>query len=135
MNYFKLYAIALAAFILIDSVWLGLIAKGFYQEQIGFLMTRQIRWGAAFLFYAVYILGLIVFVISPAIKGQNNQSPLLYGALFGLIAYGTYDLTNLATIEGWPIKLVVVDLLWGTFISAATSWITYWAGTIWKISL
>lgn len=135
MNYLKLYLVALAAFLLLDFAWLGFIAKGFYQEQIGFLMARQIRWGAAFLFYALYILGLLVFVISPALKGHNSTSPLLYGALLGLIAYATYDLTNLATIEGWPVKVVVFDLIWGAFISAATCWIAYWAGKVWKISL
>ncbi len=135
MNYLKLYAIALAAFLSLDFIWLGFVAKGFYQDQIGFLMARQIRWGAALLFYALYIVGLVVFAIAPAIRAHQGGAALLYGALFGLIAYATYDLTNLATLEGWPVKVVVYDLLWGAFISAAACWITYWAGTAWKISL
>lgn len=135
MDYLKLYGIALAAFLSLDFLWLGLIAKGMYQEQIGFLMAQQIRWIPAFLFYLLYILGLMVFVISPAMKEQNGASALLYGAFFGLVAYATYDLTNLATLQGWPVKVVVLDLLWGAFISAAVCWIAYWAGTNWKISL
>jgi uncharacterized membrane protein len=111
------------------------IAKNLYKEQIGHLMTDQIRWGAALLFYCLYLGGLVFFAIFPAYKQNDWPMALLNGALFGLICYATYDLTNLATLRGWPIKIVIYDLLWGTFISAATSLITFWIGTYWKNSV
>lgn len=97
-------------------------------------MTDQIRWGAAALFYCLYLFGLVFFAILPAVKQNNWNIALLNGALFGLICYATYDLTNLATLKGWPVKIVVYDMIWGTFISATTAWITYWIGTYWKTS-
>ena len=113
-------------FFAIDLLWLGVIAKSFYKDQIGFLMAEQIRWGAALLFYVLYLIGLVFFVISPALKVGQWNIALLHGALFGLICYATYDLTNLATLKDWPVAIVVCDLIWGTFVSAATSVITYW---------
>ena len=132
MNFIKFYLVSFFVFFAIDLFWLGVIAKNLYREQIGFLMTDQIRWGAALLFYCLYLIGLVFFAILPAVKQNNWNVALFNGALFGLICYATYDLTNLATLKGWPVKIVVYDLLWGTFISAATSLITYWIGTHWK---
>lgn len=134
MTFFKLYLVALLLFFAIDLVWLGVIAKSLYKEQIGFLMTDEIRWGAALLFYCLYLIGLVFFAIMPAFKQNDWSAALLNGALFGLICYATYDLTNLATLKGWPIKIVIYDLLWGTFISAATSWICFGIATRWKSS-
>jgi len=132
MNFIKFYLVAFFVFFAIDLVWLGVIAKNLYREQIGFLMTDQIRWGAALLFYCLYLVGLVFFAILPAFKQNDWSIALFNAALFGLICYATYDLTNLATLKGWPIKIVVYDLLWGTFISAITSLITYWIGIHWK---
>lgn len=123
--FIKLFFIALTVFIAIDMVWLVLVAKKFYQEQIGFLMKPDINWGAAIIFYLLFIVGLVTFVISPAIYRHSWVHALLFGALFGLITYATYDLTNLATLKNWPVLVTIVDLIWGTVLSASISVITY----------
>jgi len=121
----KLFLIALPVFFAIDMIWLVLVAKNFYKEQIGFLMRPDVNWFAAIIFYLLFIAGLITFVISPAMTKQSWIHALLYGALFGLITYATYDLTNLATIKDWPLLVTVVDLIWGTVLAASVSVITY----------
>ena len=97
--FIKLYAIALPVFFAIDMVWLGLVAKNFYKSQIGFLMKPDINWTAAIIFYLLFIVGLVLFVIMPAVEKGSWVYALLFGALFGLITYATYDLTNLATLK------------------------------------
>ena len=129
--FIKLFLIALPVFFLIDIVWLVLVAKKFYQEQIGFLMKPDINWFAAIIFYFLFIAGLVVFVISPAVLKHSWVHALLFGALFGLITYATYDLTNLATLKDWPLLVTVVDLIWGTVLASSISVITYFiAGKI-----
>lgn len=132
MKFFAIYLVSLVVFFTIDLFWLGIIAKNLYREQIGFLMSAEIKWKPAILFYALYIAGLVVFAILPAINEGNWVSALLYGGFFGLVCYATYDLTNLATLKGWPIKIVIYDLLWGTFVTGITSLITFWIGSHWK---
>lgn len=121
----KLFLIALPVFFVIDMIWLVLVAKNFYQKQIGFLMNPDINWLAAIIFYLIFICGLVVFVITPAVEKQSWVHAVLYGAFFGLITYATYDLTNLATLKDWPILVTVVDLIWGSFLAASISIITY----------
>jgi uncharacterized membrane protein len=123
--FFKLYIIALPVFFVIDIIWLTLVARKFYNRHLGFLMRPDINWYAAIIFYLLFIAGLIVFVISPALEKRSLIHALLYGALFGLITYATYDLTNLATLKDWPLIVTVVDLLWGMVLSTAVSAITY----------
>jgi len=119
-----LYLVALAVFILVDMVWLTLVAKGFYQKHLGPLLSPRVRWAAAFLFYLVYILGLLIFVMRPAFIRGDALYALFYGALFGLISYATYDLSNLATIKAWPLVVTVVDLVWGTVLGGVVSFLT-----------
>jgi uncharacterized membrane protein len=123
--FFKLFAIALPVFFAIDIVWLAAVAKNFYKEQIGFLMKPDINWLAAIIFYLLFITGLIIFVITPAMVRQSWIHALLYGALFGLVTYATYDLTNLATVKDWPMLVTVVDLVWGSLLAGSVSVITY----------
>ncbi len=123
--FIKLFFIALPVFFVIDMVWLVLVAKKFYQEQIGFLMKPDINWFAAIIFYLLFIAGLVIFVISPAVEKHSWVHALLFGALFGLITYATYDLTNLATLKDWPLLVTVVDLIWGTVLASSISLITY----------
>lgn len=123
--FIKLYLIALPTFFAIDMVWLVLVAKRFYQQQIGFLMRTDINWFAAIIFYLFFIAGLIVFVINPAVVKHSWLHALLLGAFFGFITYATYDLTNLATIRDWPLLVTVVDLIWGSVLAASVSVITY----------
>jgi uncharacterized membrane protein len=130
----KLFLIALPVFFAIDMVWLAVVAKNFYQKQIGFLMRPDINWLAAIIFYLLFITGLIVFVITPAMVRQSWVHALLYGALFGLVTYATYDLTNLATVKDWPLLVTAVDLVWGSVLAASVSVITYLiANRIWVV--
>jgi uncharacterized membrane protein len=123
--YLKLYAIALSIFFAIDMVWLGFVAKNFYRDQIGFLMRSDVNWAAAIIFYLLFVVGLVVFVIAPAIEKHSWSSAFFLGALFGLITYATYDLSNLATLKDWPLLVTVVDVIWGAVLAAAVSTATY----------
>jgi uncharacterized membrane protein len=122
----KAYCLTLLVFLAVDFLWLGLIAKGLYQRYVGHLFSEQVNWAAAFLFYLLFVLGLMVFVIYPAIKASAMMQALWMGMLFGLIAYATFDLTNLALLRGWPATITVVDILWGTVLSGIVSTAGYW---------
>jgi uncharacterized membrane protein len=124
MTFLKLYGIALPVFFAIDLTWIGFVAKNFYKQQIGYLMTSQVNWTAAILFYLLFIVGMIVFVIGPAYEVHSWTRALVYGALFGFMTYATYDLTNLATVKDWPLLVTVVDLTWGTVLAASVSTVT-----------
>lgn len=121
----KLYFITLGVFFVIDMLWLGFFARKFYAEQIGFLMTENVNWYAALTFYLVYISGLVLFVITPAIEKQSWQQALLFGAFFGFVTYATYDLTNLATLKNWPLLITIVDLIWGTVLCSSVSLLSF----------
>ena len=123
--FLKLYCIALPIFFAMDMVWLGVVAKNFYAKHIGYLMKSNVNWAAAILFYLLFIAGLVVFVVVPALDKGLWVRALLLGALFGLITYATYDLTNLATLKDWPFLITVVDLIWGTVLAASVSVATY----------
>lgn len=131
--FIKLYAIALPVFFAIDMVWLGWVAKSFYRNQIGFLMKSDINWAAAFIFYLLFVVGLVLFVITPALEKSSWMHAMVFGALFGLITYATYDLSNLATLKDWPLLVTMVDLAWGTVLAASVSVVTYFIAQ--KISL
>jgi len=124
--FLKLYLIALPVFFIIDMVWLGVVAKNFYQAQIGFLMRSPIQWYAAIIFYLLFLMGLVVFVIMPSLEARSLARVIMLGALFGLVTYATYDLTNLATVKDWPILVTLVDLVWGMVISVSVSVIVYY---------
>ena len=112
------YAAAAVVFLGLDFVWLGLVARSTYRSWIGELMRDEINLTAAVLFYLVYVVGLVFFAVGPALKGGSWQTAAVYGGLFGFFAYGTYELTNFATLKDWPIAMVVVDMAWGTALSA-----------------
>ncbi len=128
LYYLKLYLATLVAFFAIDMVWLGLVARSFYRRHLGFLLAPNPNWLAAIIFYLLFILGILLFVVLPGLKGNSLRTTLLYAALFGLITYATYDLTNLATVKNWPVLVTVVDLIWGTVLSVAVSWVGFMAG-------
>ncbi|WP_394191162.1 DUF2177 family protein [Paenisporosarcina quisquiliarum] len=123
-KHLKIYGLTLVVFFLVDIVWLAFISTKLYEDQIGFLLKDDVNWLAAALFYLLYIAGLVFFVIRPSIEQKSVRYALLAGGFFGLVTYATYDLTNLATLSDWPIFITVVDLLWGTFLNAATAAIT-----------
>lgn len=121
----KLYFISLGIFLLIDGLWLTLIAKNFYAKHLGYIMTPTPNLFAAGLFYLIYILTMVVLVVSPALEKSSLTMAITTGALFGLCAYATYDLTNMATIKDWPLIVTVVDLIWGTTLSASIASLTF----------
>lgn len=123
--FLKLYAIALPVLFAIDMLWLGVVAKDFYHNQIGTLMKSDINWTAAIIFYLIFIAGLVVFVILPAVEKNSWTHTVLFGAFFGLICYATYDLTNLAITKDWSLLVTIVDLVWGAVLAASVSVITY----------
>jgi uncharacterized membrane protein len=111
----------------LDAIWLGAVARGFYRRHLGFLMADAPNWAAAGLFYALYAVGVAVFATLPAVDAGSPLTGLWRGALFGLVAYATYDLTNMATLRGWPTIVTVVDMAWGAALSAAVAGIASWA--------
>ncbi len=119
------YLIALAIFLAIDLLWLGLIAKNFYSVKLGALMSPKVQWTPAIIFYLLFVAGVLFFVVFPAIERGSLGYALGAGALFGLITYATYDLTNLATLKNWPIIVTIVDLIWGTALSTGTAVLSY----------
>jgi uncharacterized membrane protein len=121
MKIFLVYLITVPIFFIIDLVWLGVIAKGFYQKHLGYLMRPQINWVAAILFYLLFIIGIVLFAVKPALEVQKPVWALVYGALFGFFAYATYDLTNLATVKDWPVIVTVIDLIWGTVLCGSVA--------------
>ena len=126
--YLKLYFALLVAFLAIDMLWLGLIARQFYRQQLSYILAPNTNWAAAILFYLLFIAGILVFVVLPGLQANSLQKTLVLGAFFGLITYATYDLTNLATVKDWPVLLTVVDMAWGTVLSLAVSYIGFLVG-------
>ena len=124
-SFLKLFAVALPTFLVIDLAWLGLLARSFYQNHLGHLMRAEVNWLAAMAFYLVFVAGIVVFVVWPAIERESLGHALLFGAFFGLVTYAAYDLTSLAVMEGFPLKIALVDLVWGAVLCASVSAITY----------
>lgn len=107
-------------FLVIDLLWLGVVARNFYKRQLGELLAERVRWVPALIFYVIYAFGLYVFVVSAG-EGLVFSEALGRGALFGAVAYATYDLSNYATLKQWPIAVVFADIIWGAVISGVVS--------------
>lgn len=116
----KLYFLTLVIFLCIDAFWLGLVAPKFYRSQIGHLMADKANLPAALIFYFLFIGVLVYFVVAPGLT-MPMREVILRGALFGLVTYATYDLTNFATLRDWSVLVTVVDMIWGMFLTATTS--------------
>lgn len=112
------YLLTFVVFLLTDMLWLGVIAKKLYRKYLGGFLTDEIKWAPAFIFYLLFVVGISVFVIYPSVSKNSILSAILMGALFGFFTYATYDLTNLATLKGWPLTIVVIDIIWGSILSA-----------------
>lgn len=121
----KLYLIVLPVFFAIDLVWLGLLAKDFYDAQIGTLLKADVNWTAAIAFYLVFIAGIVHFVLMPAVDRHSLKQAALNGAAFGFVTYATFDLTSLALIRDWPLLITAVDLAWGTVLTSSVSSIAF----------
>lgn len=121
----KYYGIAFSVFLLIDLFWLLLIANNLYRQYLGYIMTDKPNLLAALLFYLLFVAGIVYFVIYPSIEKDSLLYALIIGGFFGLLTYATYDLTNLATIKNWPLIITVIDMIWGVFVSASVSSISF----------
>ena len=124
-QFLKLYAISVPVFFVIDFLWLGLIAKPFYDKHLGYILRSQVLWTAAILFYLFFLLGLVVFVIAPAVESRSLTKAILLGLFFGFITYQTYELTNYALVRDWPLIVVIVDIAWGMVLSSLVSASTF----------
>jgi uncharacterized membrane protein len=120
-KYIAAYAGTAIVMVALDMLWLGVIAKPLYQSGIGHLMADKPNIGVAVVFYLLYALGVVIFAVAPQHGGSGWGTTLAMGALFGFFAYATYDLTNLATLRDWPWRLSLIDIAWGTSVSAASA--------------
>jgi uncharacterized membrane protein len=119
------YLVAAVVFLALDLVWLSLVAQDLYEHFLGDLLADSPNAAAAFVFYAIFVAGLVYFVIAPAVEEQSARTALVRGAAFGFVTYATWDLTSLAVIEDFPVGIVPIDMAWGTFVAAAVSTATY----------
>ena len=115
------YFLTSLVFFAVDMLWLGLLAKDFYRKHLGGFLSDRVNWTAAIIFYLIFIVGIFVFVILPAVEKSSLLKAIGLGAFFGFITYATYDLTNLATLKNWPLTIVIVDMAWGAVLTAIVS--------------
>jgi len=123
--YAKLYGLTVPVFFVIDLIWLGVVAKGFYQKNLKYILSPNVNWTAAIIFYLIYIAGILIFAVLPAVAKDSLRHAAVWGALFGFFTYATYDLTNLALLKDWPIIIVIVDILWGVVLCSAVATLSF----------
>jgi uncharacterized membrane protein len=121
-----LYFATLAVFFVIDLIWLLLMNSRFYKIQLAGLMSNKVNWLPAILFYLFFVVGVLLLVVLPAVDRDSWIRAMLLGGLLGMIAYSTYDLSNLATIKNWPTVVTIVDIVWGTVLSAIVATISFY---------
>ena len=121
MIYVKAYVATLIVFFAIDLIWLGVVARGFYASQLGALLRDNINFAVAGGFYVAYVAGIVYFAVAPALADGSWGRAAVNGAILGLIAYGTYDMTNLATLRNWPVAMSVVDIGWGCLLTCVSA--------------
>ena len=114
-------------FFAIDLLWLGVIGKNIYQKYLGHLLG-DVNWGAALIFYLLFIVGIFIFSIIPGLEKDSVSHALIYGVLFGFFTYATYDLTNLATLKDWPLQIVFIDILWGVVLTGSVATAGFYIG-------
>ena len=127
----KQFLVAFTTFLVVDGLWLTVVAKNFYAKHLGYLMAPKPNLTAVGIFYVIYIFTLVILILAPALQKGSLTTAIWTGALFGFCAYATYDLTNLATIKDWPLLITIVDLIWGTTLTATVSGISYWILSKW----
>ena len=115
------YVLTTCVFFAVDMVWLGFIAKKIYRKYLGGFLSDSVNWIPAVIFYLLFVVGALLFVVFPALEKGSLTKAVVFGALFGLFTYATYDLTNLATLKGWPLQIVFIDIIWGMTLSCVVS--------------
>jgi uncharacterized membrane protein len=133
MKYIYLYILTFIVFLAIDAVWLTLISKNFYTKEIGHLMAEKALLLPALIFYLLFVVGVLIFAVIPGYEAQSLSKTLMLSALFGLMTYATYDLTNLATLRDWPLKVTVIDIIWGMSVSTLTGLGGYYIAKLIKV--
>lgn len=131
--FITLYLCALVVFLACDAVWLGVVARRIYMEEIGPLLLDPPNWPVAAGFYLLYLVGVVVFAMLPGLESGSLFTALWRGALLGLVAYGTYDLTNLSTLKGFTARIAVLDMAWGTVLTGAVSAVGLWLARRWLV--
>lgn len=121
-KYLIAYFSTAVVFFVIDIIWIGYIAKGIYVEGIGQYLREPPQMGAAAAFYILFVGGIVFFAVSPGLDSGSALKALSYGALFGFFCYATYDVTNYATIKDWPLKMSIIDTVWGTALTGTSAW-------------
>lgn len=119
------YLLTTLTFFAVDMVWLGVVAKKLYRDKLGELMRTKVSWLPAIVFYLAYIFGIIFFAVLPGLEADSLAMVLMNGALFGLLAYGTYDLTNLSTLKNWSKSITLIDMAWGTALTTFVAYVSY----------
>ena len=123
--YLKLYLLTIPIFFLVDMIWLGSLAKKFYGDNVGHLLSEKVNWKAALVFYFMYIVGILFYSVVPSLENGDWQKAFLLGSTFGFFTYATYDLTNLATLKNWSVKVVIVDIVWGIILCGTVAAISF----------
>jgi len=121
MRFLVAYIVTAIVFLGLDALWLGRVALGLYRREIGGLLLEKPNLAIAGLFYLLFIAGIVVLAVNPALNGRGWPDALWMGAVLGLVAYGTYDITNLSTLKGWSLTVTLADLAWGTVLTAAAA--------------
>ncbi len=125
MDFIRYFLVTAVIFVVIDAVWLTLVAKKFYQDQLGSLLRPKAMLPPAVVFYLLYVIGIVIFALQPALAVAEWSEAAWRGGLLGLLMYATYDLTNYSTLKNWPARVVYVDMAWGTFVTALTTTFAY----------
>ena len=123
--FIKSFVVVAIVFLVVDYLWLAKIAPAFYRKEIGHLLGN-VNYLAAAIFYTIYVVGIVYFVILPSLESGNLNKALISGVIYGIVCYGTYDLTNMATLQGWTWKVVIVDILWGGFVTGLAATISFY---------
>ena len=125
MRFVVAYIVTAIVFLGLDALWLSQIALGMYRRELGALLLDKPNLAIAGIFYLLFVIGIVVLAILPALNGGGWVNALLMGAVLGLVAYGTYDITNLSTLKNWSLTVTIADLIWGTALTAVSATVGY----------
>lgn len=125
MEFIAHFLLVAVLFAVIDAIWIGVIANKFYKKKMGSLLRNKPSFGPAIIFYVIAVWAIVVFAVDPALEADSLSYALSRGALLGLFGYAAYDLTNAATIKGWPRSVTIIDIAWGTFVTALTATLAF----------
>jgi len=126
VSYGVRYGVALTVLVIGDALWLGWFGQAVVRPALGTTMRENLLWTPVFLFYLLYAIGVVVFAVDPALRGKSLAAAAVFGLLFGFMAYMTYDMTNMATLRAWTVKLLAIDIAWGSFVTGLAAFVSAW---------